>query len=388
MRIDRLSPRARLGLPAVLLTAALLAGCGSDDDDDPGPTAPGGEDPADWVALAASHDTYLDEDRGNTNYGQSGVLRTGPEQHALLQFDLQALPADAVVTGMRLHLTRTAEDAAATAASVRIFWLPADGWEEDTATAEDGPDLGGEALGDLSLDALAAGQRHTATFTSSPALEKTFHEQLYGNRVLGVRLASNQMVTILSGENPDASLRPRLEVTVADGTRVFLPASEDASVGLSDPGQNFADLEALQVDRDFWHTFVKFDLTALPTDATVQLARLRMLANDGFAYGGDGRVYTRLVADDTWTAATITADTAPQVVGEHLGHWWLWYDGTDRDAWGVNGSVRLRPAVAAEGAGDGTLSLRLDSPGYRTEYYRTSDPDESKRPTLEIVYTR
>ena len=87
-------------------------------------------------------------------------------------------------------------------------------------------------------------------------------------------------------------------------------------------------------------------------------------------------------------SATITNDNAPGPVGDRLGHWWLWYDGTDRDAWGVNNSTLLRPAVQAEADGDGILSLRLNSPGYFTQYYRTADPDETRRPQLEIVYTR
>jgi hypothetical protein len=113
-----------------------------------------------------------------------------------------------------------------------------------------------------------------------------------------------------------------------------------------------------------------------------------MLARDGYAYGGDGNVYSYLVTDDFWSAATITADNAPTPTGEHLGYWWLWYDGTDRDAWGVTKTDRLRPAAQAEHDGDGRLSLRLNSPGYYTRYYRTTEPDAAKRPVLEIVYTR
>ena len=66
--------------------------------------------------------------------------------------------------------------------------------------------------------------------------------------------------------------------------------------------------------------------------------------------------------------------------------------------------LRTRPALFADGScpvflkfhlGDlgengviTGLSLRLDSPGYLTRYFSRTCPDEDKRPTLEILYTR
>jgi len=78
----------------------------------------------------------------------------------------------------------------------------------------------------------------------------------------------------------------------------------------------------------------------------------------------------------------------PAAVPDHSGSWWLWYDGTDRDAWGVNSSPLLAPVVQGEAAGDGSLSLRIHSPGYTTKYYRSDHEIAEKRPRLEVVYTR
>lgn len=386
MSIASITPRPAHLLPAALLCSALLVGCGSDDDDS-SPTAPGGGDTTEWLALAAIHDTYLDDDNANTNYGQSGVLRVGPDRNALLQFDLQALSADAVITGLRLRLTQSADNGAATAASVRVTWLPSDSWTEDEATADEHPNLGSEVLGDFPLDALASGHQ-PVTVTTAEALAKGQVEQFYNNRILGLRLSSNQQVEFLSAEYPEATARPSLEVTYADGTRVVAVAQEDAFVLTGTPNANTNDLDYVQVDRNVAYTYLKFDLAAVPADAQLAYASVKMLASDGYAYGGDGNVYSFLVPDDTWSAATITAGNAPAPTGEHLGFWWLWYDGTDRDAWGATRSERMVAAAQGEVAGDRVLSLRLNSPGYYTKYYRTTDPDPAKRPVLELVYTR
>lgn len=384
MRMHHTVSRHHLVLLAAVFAGTLLVGC---SDDDSGPTAPGGEDPVDWFGMTASQDTYLDEDRASTNYGQSGILRVSPDHHALLQFDLTALPEDAVISDLRLRLTQTAQDEPATAASVRLIWMSDDGWDEDEATDDDAPGLGSESLGDFPLDALAAGLQ-PVTFLATAIRQKAGFEQFYGNRVLGIRLESNQSVSFLSGEYPDTQARPTLEVTYAEGTRVLLTASDGASISPSNPDTNYDELDELRIDRNVWHTLLKFGLADLPADATIAMARLRMLANDGYAWGGDGNVYSYEAAGDMWSSSTVTAASAPEVVGDHLGYWWLWYDGTDRDAWGVTNSSLMRTVVAAELAGDRTLSLRLRSPGYATDYYHVTDEDPSRRPSLEIVYTR
>jgi hypothetical protein len=374
----------RLIMPGLLTCLALsLAGCSDDSD----PTAPGGEPSDPPTALTAVQDTYIDAGNANTNYGQSGLLQIGADQHAFLQFDLQTLPADAVVTEATLELTQTAENGATSAGSVTVTFVPADDWDEDAATANDPPTMGSEFLGSFAVDALDAGDR-PLSFTSALTEERTGSEQLYTNRILSLRLSSNQSLAFRSGEYSDEGQRPRLTVRYADGVRVTLMPVTDAMTSSNAPDENYAAEAQVQVNRSYLRTFVKFDLSALPADAQLHLARFKMLASGGFAYGGDGNVYSHLVTDDTWSPETITASNEPSVVNAHCGFWWLWYDGTPRDAWGVNASPLLRPVVQGELTGDGTLSLRLHSPGYRTQYYRAGHEDETKRPVLEVVYTR
>jgi len=378
--------RARFALPILLITVA-LTGCGSDDDPVDPAGGSGNEDT--WVAMPVSQDTYIQASNADQNYGDSTMLRLGQDTHAFLQFDLQALHTNAVITGARLKLTQTDSpaDPPAQSGMVEVILVTDDNWSEDSASANEPPAMGSAVLGSFWVDELDADQR-AIVFNSTPALEATQREQLYENRVITLRLSSDRLLWFVSSDATETALRPSLELTYEDGMRVTMMPVADAWVSSGQPEENMNDTGTLEVNRQSYRTFVKFDLATLPADAQVHMARFKMLAQSGYAYGGDGKVYSYLVNDDSWTPETITAANEPTVGSGSCGDWWLWYNHEPRDSWGVNDSPLLRPVVQGEAAGDGVLSLRLNSPGYRTTYYRTAVEDVAKRPVLEVVYTR
>ncbi|MEZ4979098.1 MAG: HYR domain-containing protein, partial [Chitinophagales bacterium] len=69
-----------------------------------------------------------------------------------------------------------------------------------------------------------------------------------------------------------------------------LNPTDDAHVNSTTPSTNFGTSSLMNVDRSTQNTFLKFDLSSIPSGATITSAVLEMTVNDGFAWGGDGNV--------------------------------------------------------------------------------------------------
>ncbi|MBE0566253.1 MAG: DNRLRE domain-containing protein [Krumholzibacteria bacterium] len=377
-------PTGTAAIAAVLIVlTGLAAGCGGDDGVSPTPAETMGQD------LAVQADTYTDTANPNQAHGNDTVLNTGAGRTTYLKFSLAALDPDAVVTGLRLHLSQTAATAAA-AGTVTVEYLPDDGWTETDATANNPPAAPDGTLGSSDVDALAAGATRDVVVTAATGLDKISADWHHGNRVVSLRVTSSTALSFRSANHGLVDDEPRLEIEYARGHRLSLQPLADAFVNHSshDP-QAPATGPYLVVSTSDYMTFLKFDLAGVPDGARVHAAQLVLTARQGYAYGGDGNVYTRHVADDSWTEATLSSANAPSAAAEHVGYWWLWY-GSDPpvDKVGTNRTAQLRALVAAEAAGDDLLSLRLDSPGYWTSYYSRSEAEVAKRPRLEVLYTR
>jgi len=380
-------PGGAAALALVLMFALALTGCGGDDDGNPAAPGGGGGGQEFDVELAPVADATIDAANGDQSYGFDDHLETGSSRSFLLRFDLSALSEDAVITGARLELTQTAAGGAQEAATVTVEWIADDSWDEDV-TADDDPGGTRETLGSFSLEALADGDR-PATFAADLLRGKAASEQLYLDRQIGLSIDSATPLRFHARSAADPDARPRLALDHADGTRIELTASEDAFGWSRYPDSTLATVDSLVVDRTSAYTYVKFDLGALPDGAQLHFAGLEMRAFIGHAHGGDGNVYAMLVPDDTWSATTLTHDSRPAAVGDRLGHWWIWYNQNNgpADQQGRNHSPLLRPAIQQELDGDGVISLRLNSPGYRTVYYRNDAEDPEARPRLILVYT-
>ncbi len=171
---------------------------------------------------------------------------------------------------------------------------------------------------------------------------------------------------------------------------VELSPVADATVDSAHPATNFGADQSLEVANERLgvpaRVFLRFDLSSLPDNVAIRGVRLEAHAYKGYAFGGDGNVYTQFVADDSWAEDAITWDNAPSTDDTNLGYWNLWYDHTPSDKVGVNDDASLIPVVQREYNGDGMLSLRLHSPGYDTSYRSREYSDASQRPKLVVGY--
>ncbi|RJS27415.1 hypothetical protein DRW03_03355 [Corallococcus sp. H22C18031201] len=160
----------------------------------------------------------------------------------------------------------------------------------------------------------------------------------------------------------------------------------DAQVSSDTPTTNYGTSTTWLVNRQTGMSYLRFDLSGIPTNVHVTAVTLSAQAYDGYAYGGDGNVYTTFVPDDTWSETGITWNNKPATSGNTLGEWFLWYDYTPVDKLGVNSSPLLIPVVQQELAGDKRVSFRLNSTGYKTRYRSREYADATQRPKLVITY--
>ncbi|MCP3061571.1 DNRLRE domain-containing protein [Myxococcus sp. K38C18041901] len=171
-----------------------------------------------------------------------------------------------------------------------------------------------------------------------------------------------------------------------EGSVTLAPVA-DTQVTPSSPTTNYGTSGAWEVNRQFSHVYLRFDLGGLPAGATVTSVRLEATAFMGVAHGGDGNVYTTFVPDDSWSETALVWNNKPPATGDTLGEWYLSYGATPEDKLGVNASPALIPVVQGELDGDKLLSLRLHSPGYKTVYRSRESSFVAQRPRLVIAYT-
>ncbi|WP_158625225.1 CBM96 family carbohydrate-binding protein [Corallococcus terminator] len=186
--------------------------------------------------------------------------------------------------------------------------------------------------------------------------------------------------------SPEGSAPVSTQVAALETGTVTLSPVADAYVTPDAPNSNFGLNTAWIVNRQYAEAYLKFDLSSLPANARITSVTFSALAYDGYAYGGDGNVYTSFVTDDSWLETGITWNNRPAPSGTPSGEWFLWYNLTPEDKLGVNSNPALIPVVQGELDGDKLVSFRLHSPGYKTRYRSREYSNASQRPKLVIQY--
>ena len=339
-------------------------------------------------------DATIRADMPGANFGsEAELLVEGDQVWTLPRFDLTALVEDSVIDAATLHVHGFAGDVGGGAGEVRVFAAnesdggTVDEWQEDTVAWMGRPGRGRE-LGRFTYDGTAPADIELAGDGLTAEIQR---EVFTDNRLLTLIFVSDMSSSRYRAREHDAvEERPRLVVGAHRGTVVELEAGADTHVDETTPDAVYGSSEALRVFPDSLgpaerRVFLRFDLSGLDSSAAVAQAELQLMAFTGYAYGGDGRVYTHFVPDDAWDEAAVSWSTQPEIDGENLGWWWVWYDGTPRDAVASNGAPALTQRVQAELSGDAAISLRLHSPGYRTEYRAREFADAAVRPRLRVL---
>jgi len=169
-----------------------------------------------------------------------------------------------------------------------------------------------------------------------------------------------------------SAITDKCGVCVGDGSScapIAHDTAADSYVSSSNGNGNYGTATEMVVDRSYQETYLRFDVSDVPPGSTVTSASLTAYAFEGYAWGDNGNVYSYLVADDSWGETTLTWNNKPAVSGDALGSWWLWYNNDPAFQTGSYETTELAAAIQQEANGDGVISLRLNSSGYRTNYY-------------------
>lgn len=341
------------------------------------------------VVLTAVADSTVDEASPTTNNGSASTLHIVSEGRAntrrvFLRFDLSTLPADIVIRGVRLQAQAYSGYAWGGDGNVYTQFVADDAWTESGIHWNNQPATDGTNLGHWWLWYNHTPRDEMGLHTNS-ALVPVVQREYEGDRLISLRLHSPGYDTnYRSREHTTADQRPALVVGYLPSSSAALAPTADAYV--DDGSSNYGTLDRLYVDTSPQRVFLRFDLSSLPAGAEVVGSTLTMTAYEGYAWGGDGNVYTHFVSNDAWTETGVNGINQPSVEATALGFWWLWYNHTPGEQIGRLSSDALRTAVQAEADGDDMISLRLHSPGYRTHYRSREYGTVAQRPTLTVRY--
>ena len=348
------------------------------------------------ATLKVIEDAHVSANQASANFGGSTELlvdRSNTETY--LKFDLGTLPNDIVIRGLTLKGTAFESTDFGGTGDVGVYFSSTDSWSERTITYDTKPAFSDFILASWNVKNLVADQDTTLEIVDDVELLDSFQAQVFGDKTVTLMLASPGFQSkYYSKESTDAAKHVTLEVAYQVLSKVDVPAVADAFVYTSSPDANYGGESSLRVDprssasaNPPYTSFVKFDLSTIPSNVSIERVSLQMLAYQGFAYGGNGTCYSYLVDDDTWQEATLTFNNMPTWQPTAVGSWWLWYNNTPADRWGITATEALvQPTIDAYGS-DKLISFRLASSGYRTEYRSREWTNAAQHPKLTVYFT-
>ncbi len=348
------------------------------------------------ATITAVADAHVDSRNPDTNYGnEAEVLVDRTTTETYVKFDLSSLPNDIVIRALTLRLTATDSQDFGGNGDVNVYFASTDDWQEDTITYATKPNFSDFIQATYNVAGATAGSDTVLEVIDDPELLEIFQGQVFGDKLVTLMMASagyQSKYHSLQGADPNLAIS--IDVSYQVLSKVDVVAVADTYVDNSSPDTNYGTSESLEVNpfsrasADPRHTtYVKFDLSTVPSNVNIERVVFNMLAYNGFAYGGNGTCYTYLLDDDTWDESTLTFNTIPTFQPEPIGSWWLWYDRTPVDRVGATATDELLTATSAAYTDDKLISFRLASSGYHTQYRSREYADSTQHPKLTLYFT-
>ncbi|KFE69653.1 DUF7594 domain-containing protein [Hyalangium minutum] len=356
------------------------------------------------VDLSPAADAQVLAASPNSNYGTSSILTVDrSEAETFLRFNLSGIPTNAKVASVVL-VTTSYDGYAYDGADGNVYThlVPNDTWSETGITWNTKPAVKGSDLGSWLLWNRNGQYTTQMGINSNPKLVTAVQQELGLDGVISLRLNSPGYRTLYrSREYTNTAVSwphllvyyfippppPPCPVSNAPApTQVVLEPEADAYVSALNPGTNLGTAGNLIVSPGEEETYLRFNLSSIPAGARIASVMLQTQAYGGYAYGGDGSVYTYLVPDDSWSETGITWNTKPAASGNDLGSWWLWYGNAAPLQVGLNYDPKLKAPVQQALDSDQRISFRLASSGYKTVYRSREYSVANERPKLIISY--
>lgn len=374
--------------------------------------------------FTAVADAYVTNRQPTTNFGDDAELVV--EQFEIdfsdvyVRFSLNEIPADATVTSASLELYLQSSDFDDVATNVRAA---AGAWEEDVITWDNQPDASEQTYAEA-VHGSAAGwktwdvtglvqswfggefQNQGAIVRADAGLTRaTFAAREAGtNRprlcVEWTEPTETATPTDVPTETPTATTTstptttptpaPPMCETNGAAPREFL-VQADASVREAQPTANFGSAGQLGVGwqtamSERRYTYLRFDLSAIPTGATIRSAELRMRLDD-IELPLAQNAHTRLFQiGDSWSESTITWNNRPIP----LGNYGQYSHGRSPGwkTWSVEDFVKARLANRNLPDTEDTLAVHPAEVQPMLLTYAASEGGESVAPRLCIDWVR
>ncbi|MCK4405664.1 MAG: DNRLRE domain-containing protein [Hadesarchaea archaeon] len=341
--------------------------------------------------------TDLRDDPGR-NYGSEmwiGVNRAGGGKSPLgyevpegtfLKFDLSNIPADATIIkatfgahAYQIWYSTTCD------AALREFGTY---WDEYTITGNNAP---WATLGDT----VSSTVRGSVPGWWTHDVDTSYVQQKLGGQIgfyycyPGTAGGTHYGQYYRSKEYTDATYHPYLEIVYTIGETVNIYPSDDAFVDSQDnPGGNYGSETWIAVNLAGANkpesTWLKFDLSSIPSSATVTSAVFKAYAYQ--IWWGDRRSAALWdVATNNWSESTITANNAPwgnrgsKISSDILGSvpgWWEW----DVTSWANTHKGTIRSAWLSNAWSVGYTH-------YGQLYYSKEYANAAYRPYLDVTYS-
>jgi hypothetical protein len=197
----------------------------------------------------------------------------------------------------------------------------------------------------------------------------------------GTSLGTDDVITVTATSGDSAVTHS--DSCIAHAARTIAP-TDDAYVDISQPDSYLGSLSKMYVGKyqpNWENAFLKFDISSIPADATIQEVKLYLWCYDVFAGTG---VRAHPVSDDDWSEENITWNAAPSFDnGEIL----------DNNYVGVPNKVYswdVTDFVIEQFAGDKIVSLALTPPPSTPDSHNASFRTKENvdwAPYLAVVYT-
>ncbi len=364
-----------------------------------------------------SSDTYVDNYQPNSNYpdeidfcsGQWTIGGIPVAYRNFFKFDLSSIPPESVINTATLNLYYAdsnsfgnAPHQSLTNSNTSILQRVLDNWYEDSITWNTQPSV---SLNNVDTLAESTAPDQDYLNIDVAALIQTMVDS--GNYGFSLRLLLEQQYARLlfaSGDYPDSTLRPLIEITYTPPTICFTQKlrseSEDASIDDYNPGNNNPDeIEYFCGGWTIfgtpvrWRNLFKFNLSVVPANATIQSASLSLyfpVQNNFFATDTSlTHLNTSALFRVTswWSENSITWNNAPTystnnsvTIGPSIT--------SDQDFLNIDVSGLVQDMVNDPNNSYGFQLQMIDETQYARLLFASGDnPDGAKVPTLEVCYT-
>ncbi len=363
-----------------------------------------------------SSDVYVDNYSPNSNYpdeidycsGQWTIGGTPVAWRTFFKFDLSTIPAGSVINSATLNLFYAdtnsfgnAPHESLTNSNASLLQRVIGPWTENTVTWNTQP-LVTPIDGDTLAQSIAPDQDYLNINVG--AMVQAMVDS--GNNGFSLRLVVEMeyaRMFFASGDNPDTANRPLLEITytppVICHTEILGSKSEDVTIDDYNPGNNNPDeIEffcggwTISGTPVVWRNLLKFNLSSIPTTATVQSASLSLYyptQNNFFATDTSlTHLNTSIIYRITspWSENTATWNNAPSysttnsvTIGPTIS--------STEDFMNIDVSALVQDMINDPNNSYGFQLQMIDETQYARLLFASGDnPDISKHPKLEVCY--